>query len=159
MSPTPYGSLDAIAREPVKPRRVVFDTNVVLSALLFRSGSLAPLRLMWSSQKCVPLVSAAMAEELLRALSYPKFKLNQRERDTLLLEYLPYCEAVAVPHELADLPECRDANDRMVLALAFAANADALVTGDRDLLALDGRFAIPILTPVAFLRGAAHPPA
>ena len=93
-----------------------------------------------------------MAEELLRALSYPKFALDRRERDAILLEYLPYCEAISIPRDLPQLPECRDANDRMVLALALAANADALVTGDRDLFALDRRFAIPILTPAAFLK-------
>ncbi len=152
MSPMPCDSHDATARERVKFKRVVFDTNVVLSALLFRSGSLAPLRRMWSSHACTPLVSAAMAEELLRALSYPKFRLNQHERDALLLEYLPHCEAVTVPSALPILPECRDANDRMVLALAVAANADALVTGDRDLLALDDRFAIPIIAPARFLK-------
>ena len=136
----------------MKPTRVVFDTNVVLSALLFRSGSLAPLRRMWSSYACTPLVSAEMAKELLRALSYAKFKLNQHERDALLLEYLPHCEALLVPSALPDLPECRNENDRMVLALAVIANADALVTGDRDPLVLSDRFAIPIISPAHFLK-------
>ena len=45
------------------------------------------------------------------------------------------------------VPECRDPFDRPFLELATAARADALVTGDADLLALADSFAVPILTP------------
>jgi len=48
--------------------RAVFDTNVVLSAVLLRQGRLAPLRALWQSGQCLPLVLKAAAEELLRAL-------------------------------------------------------------------------------------------
>ena len=45
------------------------------------------------------------------------------------------------------VPECRDPNDRPFLELALLSNADALVTGDRDLLVLGPVFSIPIITP------------
>ena len=49
--------------------RVVLDTNVLMSALLFHAGSVSWLRLAWQSQKIRPLVSHDTAAELIRVLS------------------------------------------------------------------------------------------
>lgn len=69
----------------------------------------------------------------------------------LLADYLPYTEAVAVPARVRGLPDIRDADDRMVLALAVAGRADCIVSGDADLLAVrDGWPRIPILAPAEF---------
>ncbi len=46
----------------------------------------------------------------------------------------------------------RDPDDDHVLACAFAANADLIVSGDSDLLALEGFERIPIVTPAAALH-------
>ena len=54
------------------------------------------------------------------------------------------------------VPDCRDPLDRPFPELALAARADALLTGDKDLLVLAEVFQVPILTPAAFrirLRG------
>lgn len=132
-----------------RPLRVVFDTNVVVSALLFASGRLAWLRPAWRQGRAVPLVSRVTAGELLRVLAYPKFRLTAEEQRTLLADFLPFAEIVAEPKG-GRLPACRDAADLPFLALAAGAGADALVTGDDDLLAVSGRFRISILTPEAF---------
>ena len=71
------------------PPRVVLDTNVVLSALLFRGGPTAQVRAAWMSARFVPLASAATAQELMRVLAYPKFKLTADEQHDLLADYLP----------------------------------------------------------------------
>ena len=131
------------------PPRVVLDTNVVLSALLFQAGSLAWLRQAWRSETIRPLASRDTMAELIRALSYPKFHLAASERVELLGDYLPCCETVRVARGI-EVPECRDPFDRPFLELAMAAKADALVTGDKDLLALAARFAVPILAPASF---------
>ena len=128
--------------------RVVFDTNVLVSALLFRRGSLGWLVDAWRTGRVCSLGSKATIAELLRVLGYPKFRLAAGDRQALLEEYLPWCEAVVVPATI-EVPDCRDPEDRMFLELAAAANADALVTGDGDLLALGTTFATPILTPAA----------
>jgi predicted nucleic acid-binding protein len=47
---------------------------------------------------------------------------------------------------------CRDSNDDRFLDLAVAGRADALVTGDEDLLVLHPFEGIPIVRPVEFLR-------
>lgn len=134
------------------PVRVVLDTNVVLSALLFTQGRLAPLRAAWQKRLFHPLLSTATGSELLRALAYPKFKLTAQEQEELLSDYLPYCTVVRVPARLPTrLPPCRDANDVPFLQLAVAGKAACLVSGDRDLLSLAGQFGRPIIRPDEFL--------
>ena len=65
---------------------------------------------------------------------------------SLLADYLPWCETVSVSAPPA-VPECRDPFDRPFLELALVGQADALVTGDKDLLAPAPVFSVPILTP------------
>lgn len=127
--------------------RLVLDTNTVLSALLFSNGRLAWIRRAWQARRIVPLVSRATAEELIRVLAYPKFKLTTAERDDLLADYLPYCETVIVADEIAGLPDCRDPGDLPFLKLALGARADALISGDSDLLVLADTFAVAIISP------------
>ncbi|MBK7017332.1 MAG: putative toxin-antitoxin system toxin component, PIN family [Sulfuritalea sp.] len=133
------------------PPRVVIDTNLVLSALVFAGGRLAPLRLAWQGQQLLPLVLSATAAELIRALAYPKFKLNSIEQEELLADYLPYCKTVRIPSPPPTTPACRDALDVPFLQLALAGKAEALVTGDKDLLSLADSFSCPILSADRFL--------
>jgi len=128
------------------PPRVVLDTNGVVSALVFASGRFMALRQRWQSQQVTPLASHDTVSELLRVLAYPKFRLSPGEQQTLLGDYLPWVETVQVHTTSKDLPPVRDDHDVMFLALARTARADALVTGDGDLLAVRTQFEIPILT-------------
>jgi len=131
----------------MKPPRLVLDTNVLLSALLFRNTPMSWLRAAWQTEAVRPLVSRDTASELLRVLGYPKFALDAADREDLLADYLPWCETVAIPTPPPAVPACRDPFDGPFLVLALAGRADALVTGDRDLLALADSFPVPILTP------------
>ena len=128
------------------PPRVVFDTNVVLSALVFSQGRLAILRQAWETGQCRPLVSSATAAELLRAIAYPKFKLSASDQEELLAEYLPFCESVRIPTKPPKTPTCRDPFDVPFLQLAIAGGAALLVTGDKDLLALKSNLPFAIVT-------------
>jgi putative PIN family toxin of toxin-antitoxin system len=134
-----------------RPPRVVIDTNLVLSALVFASGRLAPLRLAWQDLRVLPLVSRTTAAELIRALAYPKFKLAAHEQEELLADYLPYCKTVRIPVPPPATPPCRDPFGVPFMELALAGKADALVTGDKDLLSLAGKLACPILGAERFL--------
>lgn len=129
--------------------RVVLDTNVVVSALVFRGGRLAWLRQAWAGGEIVPVVSRDTLAELMRVLAYPKFGLAAEDSKNLLAHYMEHAEALGVVKTRARLPQCRDKDDRAFLLLAHAARADALVTGDADLLALAAQSRIPILTPDA----------
>ena len=121
-------------------RRIVLDTNLVLSALLFSSGRLAWVRHAWQQRQIQPLVCRETVSELLRVLAYPKFKLLREEKYDLLGDFLPYAETVILPDPWPELPICRDAKDQVFLVLAYASVAEALVSGDADILALRDRF-------------------
>ena len=134
------------------PPRLVLDTNILVSALLFHSGRLSWLRGAWSSGRIRPLAGRETTAELIRVLGYPKFRLSDSDRQDILEDYLPFCETAAVPDPPPAVPECRDPFDRPFLELALAARADALVTGDADLQALADIFAVPVLTPAGLRR-------
>ena len=134
------------------PPRLVLDTNVLVSALVFHSGRLSWLRGAWASGRIRPLAGRETTAELIRVLGYPKFRLSDAARQDILEDYLPFCETVTVPDPPPAVPECRDPFDRPFLELALAAHADALVTGDADLQALADDFAVPILTPAGLKR-------
>ena len=109
------------------PPRFVLDTSVVFPG------------------RIVPVVSSATMSELSRVLAYPKFGLMPATQRALIDDYLPWCETVDVPDD-TEVPECRDPSDIPFLQLAVVGEADALVTGDADLLALAPVFSVPILT-------------
>lgn len=127
--------------------RVVLDTNVVLSALLLTSGRLAWVRRAWQHQQLQPLVCKETARELLRVLAYPKFELTAEDQQDLLEDFLPYADVVEVPQPWPSLPLCRDEKDQAFLVLAHVGQAEALITGDSDLLAMRTDFPGLIATP------------
>lgn len=134
--------------------RVVLDTNVVLSALVFRSGAAGQLRRAWQQDTCTPLASTATVQELIRVLAYPKFRLSTDDQHHLLADYLPWTHSVRIPQPPPVLPaECRDPFAAPFLHLALAGKAAALVTGDRDLLVLAALMPMAIVTPAEFLAG------
>lgn len=133
----------------MKSPRVVLDTNVILSALLFSAGTLSWLRQAWQAEDIRPLMSRETTAELLRVLSYPKFDLSSDEQEDLMADYLPWCETIIMSKPPA-IPQCRDPFDHPFLELALSAQANALITGDNDLLALVNVFPVPILTPRLF---------
>ena len=134
-------------QETSRTLRVVLDTNVIVSALVFRDGRLAWLRAPWSEGRIVPVVCRDTVAELVRVLAYPKFGLDDDETKGALAHYMEHAEVVDRPRTARRLPLCRDPADRMFLQLAYTACADALVTGDADLLAIAGKSKVAILTP------------
>ena len=122
------------------PLRVVLDTHVVLSALVFGGGQAGQLRRAWQAGAFVPLVSAVTVQELVRVLAYPKFALARAEQDELLADFLPYAQTVRMPQPPPPVPDCRDPLDVPFLQLAVAGQAQRLVSGDKDLLAVAQAF-------------------
>lgn len=123
--------------------RVVLDTNCLVSALVFSKKKMAWLRHRWQSGEITPLVSKDTASELLRVLAYPKFQLTREEQALLLADFLPYAETVTKFKLPPNLPVIRDHADQMFLSLAVAGKAEALVTGDNDLLVIKESFNTP----------------
>ncbi len=130
--------------------RVVIDTNLMLSALVFSGGQLDALRHAWQKPVCLPLVSKYTASEIIRILVYPKFKLTPEDQHELLADYLPYCETVALSGNMPKFIHCRDVHDIPFLHLAQAGKADFLISDDDDLLCLADEFVCPIVTAKDF---------
>ena len=134
----------------MKNRRVVLDTNVVVSALLFR-GELSRLHALWKRKAFTIVASREIVEEYLRVLAYPKFNLTEKEiRDIIREELLPCIEPVMVAEELKGV--CVDPDDDKFLVCAEAAKADVVVSGDEHLLSLRKYKGCPIVTVEKFLR-------
>lgn len=130
--------------------RVVLDTNVLVSALLFENGRLVWLRRSWQAGVIRPVLAESSAHELIRVLAYPKFRLTPSDINRLLGDVLPWCENKAGPIEPTQ-HLVRDPKDQVFLDLAVAAGVPVLVSGDADLLALKNELTpLLILTPAEF---------
>ena len=131
--------------------RVVIDTNCLVAALLFSSENLKWLRQAWQSGRIVPLLSRATLDELLRVLQYPKFQLTPEDIEHLLADFLPWAEVMQLTQPLSGLPDIADPDDTKFLALAVAAEAKVLVSGDKHVLAVKGKLKdIAVLTLADF---------
>lgn len=129
--------------------KIVLDTNCVVSALLFSKQNLAWLRFAWQSGQFQPVVCKETVTELIRVLSYPKFKLTAAEQALLLADFLPYTQTQSAFNSPPNLPAVRDKSDQIFLALAVVSNADGLVTGDNDLFTLKPSFQKPPIMTLA----------
>jgi len=134
----------------MKAERLVLDTNVLVSALLLRSPTPAAV-VENLIERGRLVVTEATQRELVAALTSPKFDkfVPQAQRQELLLQIAPITEPVIV---LQLVRVCRDPQDDFVLEAALNGSAEAIVSGDKDLLALDPFRGIPILTPLQYLR-------
>ena len=129
-----------------KRLRVVLDTNVILSALLF-GGRLEFIRKAWKGGKLRPVFSEETLEELVKVLHYPKFALEDEEIDFLIyVEVMPYAEVVERVIEL-DKEICPDKEDVKFLECAVSGKVDYIVSGDDDLLSIVEIKGIRIITP------------
>lgn len=130
--------------------RAVFDTNVVISALVF-GRRLRWLRQAWTFGAVIPIVCRETVRELLQVLAYPKFRLTAAEREVLLGDYLPFAEVAHLPDPPPELPTaCRDHSDAVFIQLAIASRAEMLVSGDEDLTVL--ATAYPVASPAMLHR-------
>jgi uncharacterized protein len=129
--------------------RVVLDTNVLLSALILK-GRLNELVDLWKAGIIHPVISRETFSELMAVLSYPKFKLSEKEiRAIVEDELLPFFEVIEIREEVAGV--CGDPDDDIFLAAAINARAPHLVTGDKALLDLKKYKSTRILTAREYL--------
>ena len=133
--------------------RVVLDTNVVASALLWGG---TPERLIQAADEegLELFTSEALIAELAGILERPKFAAKLAELNSSPAELVARYREIAEIVEAATIqePQLRDPDDAAVLSCALAAQAEAIVSGDADLHALGTYQAIPILTPADCLR-------
>ena len=133
--------------------RAVLDISILIRALIKPQGTVGPVlqglrntdyQLLYSD----PLL-AELAEVLARPRLRAKYSLTTEDIATVLSLILLRGEPVVPARRIG---VCRDPTDNMVLEAAVAGQADAIVSGDNDLLTLNPFEGIPILSPAAFLR-------
>ena len=138
-----------------KPPRAVFDTNALISALLFE-GSRPARALLAALDRGVLLVSVETVSELSKVAGRSKFDryVTTEERARFVAALVGRAELVEVGAHVA---ACRDPKDDKFLSLALAGSASVIVSGDEDLLVLHPFQGVPILTPAAFLEEMERP--
>lgn len=125
--------------------RVFLDTNVLVSAFAARGICADLMRHVLAEHDL--LIGEVVLRELRKALRL-KLKLPV-QTIAAIEELLREGEVVPKPRTPSEVA-VRDPDDRWVLASAIAGNADVLVTGDRDLLAVSGRSPVRIVDPRGF---------
>jgi uncharacterized protein len=126
--------------------KVVIDTNVLLSALVFR-GLPAQLLLTFEGAEHSLCTSSELLAELEEVLNRKKFERPLAKTSSSAERLFEGVLALARVVKAAPLTQAvsRDKDDDAVLACALASSADLIVSGDDDLLVLGQFKGIPIL--------------
>lgn len=136
-------------------RRVVLDTSTLVSAAL-RPNSTPDQAVTYALTRAEVFCSLSTLDELETVHARPKFNVyvGAESRRRFVNIVRARSTEIEVSVELLALVRgsCRDANDDQFLGLALAANAEAIVSSDKDLLVLHPWRGIPVLTPAQFVR-------
>jgi uncharacterized protein len=127
--------------------RVVLDTNVLVSGLVYPKSIPGRILETWHQGGVAVVLSHYILDEMTRVLPrLARCTLSATEIRDLADSFLFLAEIVE-PTKAAE-PSLRDPNDRQVLGTLLASGADYLVTGDKDLLELAETY--PVVTPSSF---------
>jgi uncharacterized protein len=131
--------------------RIVLDASVVISALISPHGIPAELVRRWLAGWFELVVSERLLEEVERAAGRPKIRRRSSRHERRELISLLRAQALLVedPSEVAPVVAADPADDYL-FALARAAGALAIVSGDRHLTDLRG-VTPRVLTPRGLL--------
>ena len=132
------------------PRRLVVDTNVFISAIIFpRSVPRQVVNHVF--ERDVLLMSTATMTELTDVLSRTKIDryVDRPERELVLAQIGSVAEFVPI---IQLVRECRDSRDDKFLEVALNGRADLIITGDTDLLEMHPWQGIEILSPADYLK-------
>jgi putative PIN family toxin of toxin-antitoxin system len=130
--------------------RIVIDTNVVISALIFGSSSSMKAFILAKLRGTI-LISNDVLSELINVLSRSKFDryITSEIREDFLAGLMLEAEIVTITEKIT---ACRDPKDNKFLELAISGYADYLLTGDQDLLVLHPFRNLQIITVSNFLN-------
>jgi putative PIN family toxin of toxin-antitoxin system len=129
--------------------RYVLDTNLVISALLFKNS--IPAKVFRYVLKYGEVLSSPeLLEELNEVLGRAKFDryVTSEEREEFLESLI---ERIVLIQPVETIQICRDPKDDMVLSLALSGRANYIISGDNDLLVLNPFRDIKIVTAEALL--------
>ncbi len=134
---------------PKRIKRVIIDTNLWISFLI--TNNLNILSELFLFERFQIIFSDELFNEFLDVARRPKFKKYFDEKSVQLLieniseklEFIEVASAITI---------CRDLKDNFILALSIDGNADYIVTGDKDLLSLNGFKGKKIITINEFIK-------
>jgi uncharacterized protein len=133
--------------------RVVLDTNVLVSGLAYPRGIPGRILDAWRLGGVQLVLSRYILDEVVRVLPrLTKERLAPSQIRALADTFLFFSEIVDPSIETEQ--RLRDIADEPVLGTLLAANAEYLITGDKDLLALAHLY--PIVTPASFWEKHGH---
>jgi len=127
---------------------VVLDTNILISAVLFKGTPLKILKFCIIEEKIDVAISPELMAEFVGKLKY-KFGIDAQTLAELK-ELIEQSTLNFLPKYTTKI--CRDDSDNMILDLAIYAKAGFIITGDKDLLALKNHNGIEIMTAAGFLE-------
>jgi putative PIN family toxin of toxin-antitoxin system len=130
--------------------RVVIDPGVFVSALVAPKGTPAQLVDLLLEQRFELVTSPRLLAELTGVLLRDRFRRYVTAAEVRELIADLAAVAIVIPDPPDPAAVTRDPNDDYLVALAVAAGADALISGDRDLTDLADQ-PVPVLTPRAFI--------
>ena len=131
-------------------KKVVLDTNILISSLLFK-GTLSRIVDLWKDGKILPVISRETFHEFKTVLEYPKFKLTKGETKAIIEEeILPFFEIVEITNTVSGI--CKDPDDDKFIACALSASADFIVSGDKDLCDVVTHKSIKIISASHLLK-------
>ena len=133
--------------------RVVVDTNVLVSAIILPESFVGQVFLHLQRGLFTPLYHFKTLMELIQVLSRRRI---QRRFNITAEGAQAIADLIVLRGELVTtwrhFELCRDSKDNIFLDIAFAGQADIIVTGDKDLLVLHPFEGIQIITPRDFLQ-------
>ncbi|MFO1466605.1 MAG: putative toxin-antitoxin system toxin component, PIN family [Steroidobacteraceae bacterium] len=136
----------------MKVERLVIDSNVWIAALISPAGTARKVVEAILDLDIDVLMSESTFSELMTRLDRPRFDRYREPESwnsflTALVELAQWREDAGTATGTS-----RDAHDDKFLALAVTGQADAIISGDRDLLELVSHEGLPILTPAQILQ-------
>lgn len=131
-------------------RRVVIDSNVLISARLSPRGSPGQLLAAWLDGRFELIVSQALLAELAGVLKRPKFRRWLTVEEARAFVQMLRVSATVLNDPPKQHHDLRDPDDSYLVTLARSAKADYLVSGDGDLTSLESPRP-PVITPADFL--------
>jgi putative PIN family toxin of toxin-antitoxin system len=139
-----------VGKKETTLKRVVLDTNILVSALLFR-GEVSKIYTLWNTGAITPVISKDTFNEFMDVLGYPKFKLTRDEIKAIIdEEVLPYFEVIDNVKQVSGV--CKDPDDDKFIACAIIAGVELIVSGDAALCKVKKYKTVKVVSASEFLK-------
>ena len=131
-------------------QKVVLDTNILVSGILYEAGQQAKLLRLARLGKFEVFLSLEIIAELKGVLMRQKFNLTEKEVDLAIKELLKFCKVV-IPSEKLNVVKS-DPDDNTIIEAAISSRAGFIVSGDMHLLAIKKYEGVKIVNTFEFLK-------